>query len=137
MTENIMLTIGSQIRTMREKHGLTQAELGDLIGKTSKTVSSYENGKRMMPVGDLPALAKALNVSLFYFFLPMFVEPQESVEAVHEIFYQMNTKLQKHWINLGVQLMKSYSQNKFSETDEIDVTFLAITVKTNDSIDGR
>jgi transcriptional regulator with XRE-family HTH domain len=65
---DIYAQIGERIRTAREKQAITQEELGKRIGKTKTAVSSYEHGKRMVSVGDLPELANALKVSINYFF---------------------------------------------------------------------
>lgn len=49
---------------IREERGLTQKELGRLIGVAEATISNYENGKREPKLDKLVALADALNVSL-------------------------------------------------------------------------
>ena len=49
---------------IREEKGLTQKELGRLVGVAEATISNYENGKRDPKLDKLVALADALNVSL-------------------------------------------------------------------------
>lgn len=49
---------------IREERGLTQKELGRLIGVAEATISNYENGKREPKLDKLVALADALNVSI-------------------------------------------------------------------------
>ena len=36
--------IGENIKSLRKKHKLTQAQFGEIIGKSQSTVYSYENG---------------------------------------------------------------------------------------------
>jgi transcriptional regulator with XRE-family HTH domain len=60
--------IGQRIRAARELRGMTQDELGHFIGKTKTAISGYENGKRAIHLTELPELAKALDVSIGYFF---------------------------------------------------------------------
>ena len=36
---------GSTIKNLREKKGITQAELSEILGVSSKTVSKWETGK--------------------------------------------------------------------------------------------
>ena len=36
---------GATIKALREKHNLTQADLGEQIGVSSKTISKWETGK--------------------------------------------------------------------------------------------
>ena len=43
--------IGIFIALLRRERGITQAELGEKIGVTNKTVSRWENGKEKRPYG--------------------------------------------------------------------------------------
>lgn len=52
------------IKQLREKQGLTQAELAEKIGVSSKTVSKWETAKGLPDVSLLQPLAQALNISL-------------------------------------------------------------------------
>ena len=52
------------IRNLREKRGLTQAELAEKIGVSSKTVSKWETAKGLPDISLLQPLAQALNISL-------------------------------------------------------------------------
>lgn len=40
------MSIGDNIRKLRESHGLTQSQLGDAIGVSDKAVSTWESGNR-------------------------------------------------------------------------------------------
>ena len=55
---------GSTIRQLREKRNLTQAELGEKIGVSSKTVSKWETAKGLPDISLLLPLAQALGISL-------------------------------------------------------------------------
>ena len=55
---------GNTIRQLRENRGLTQAELAEKIGVSSKTVSKWETGKGLPDVTLLQPLAQALNISV-------------------------------------------------------------------------
>ena len=55
---------GSTIRQLREKRNLTQAELGEKIGVSSKTVSKWETAKGLPDISLLQPLAQALGISL-------------------------------------------------------------------------
>ena len=52
------------IRELREKRSLTQAELAEKIGVSSKTISKWETAKGLPDVSLLQPLAQALNISL-------------------------------------------------------------------------
>jgi transcriptional regulator with XRE-family HTH domain len=60
--------LGSRIREARERVGLSQEELAAAVSKDQGAISEYESGKRRLSATDLPALARALNVSLLYFY---------------------------------------------------------------------
>ena len=55
---------GSAIRQLREKRNLTQAQLGEQIGVSSKTVSKWETGKGLPDITLLQPLAQALGISV-------------------------------------------------------------------------
>ena len=55
---------GATIRQLRESRKLTQAELAETIGVSSKTVSKWETGKGLPDISLLQPLAGALGISL-------------------------------------------------------------------------
>ena len=55
---------GTAIRQRREERKLTQAELAEKIGVSSKTVSKWETGKGLPDISLLQPLAQALGVSI-------------------------------------------------------------------------
>ncbi len=59
-----MQKIGNFLSTLRKEHNLTQAELGDKIGVTNKTISRWENGNYLPPVEMLQILSNTFDVSI-------------------------------------------------------------------------
>ena len=57
-------TFGSRLRSFRKTQGLTQGELGEAIGASTRAVCSYERNECDPPVYVLAGLASALNVSI-------------------------------------------------------------------------
>lgn len=55
---------GATIKTLREKKGLTQAELADLLGVSSKAVSKWETAKGLPDITLIQPIADALSVSV-------------------------------------------------------------------------
>lgn len=55
---------GNTIRTLREKNGITQKELAEIISVSDKTISKWETNKGLPDIGIIEELAKALRVSL-------------------------------------------------------------------------
>lgn len=55
---------GNTIKDLRESRGLTQAELAERIGVSSKTVSKWETAKGLPDISLLQPLAGALGISV-------------------------------------------------------------------------
>ena len=55
---------GAAVKSLREKRGMTQAELADKIGVSSKTVSKWETARGLPDITLLQPLAQALGVSV-------------------------------------------------------------------------
>ena len=55
---------GSTIKQLREKRSMTQAELAERIGVSSKTISKWETAKGLPDVSLLQPLAQALGISI-------------------------------------------------------------------------
>ena len=60
--------VGSFIRFHRERAGLSQAELGDKVGKALETIGRIERGKISPSLDTLEAIATALDVEVREFF---------------------------------------------------------------------
>jgi len=55
---------GTTIRQLREKRNMTQAELAEKIGVSSKTVSKWETAKGLPDISLLQPLSQALGISV-------------------------------------------------------------------------
>ena len=58
------MSIGENIARFRKEKGLTQAELGDMLGVSNQAVSKWELGMTMPDVTLLPQISKVLGVTL-------------------------------------------------------------------------
>lgn len=58
--------IGQRLKEIREKRGYTQEYLAKKIGKTKRTISSYENDASNPHIDDLILICKALSISADY-----------------------------------------------------------------------
>ena len=56
----------NRIQKLRLYYGLTQKELGEVIGVTDRAISAYENGKRNPKKPNIDLMAKRLHVSPGY-----------------------------------------------------------------------
>ena len=55
---------GMTIKALRERRGMTQAELADQIGVSGKTISKWETARGLPDISLLQPLARALGVSV-------------------------------------------------------------------------
>jgi transcriptional regulator with XRE-family HTH domain len=62
-----MTDVGSQIRAARKSANLSQSELGEKIGRTSKTVRRYEQGKTQPDTNILSLIASATDHPVEFF----------------------------------------------------------------------
>ena len=58
------MTIGDNIKRLREAAGMTQEQLAEIMNVTHSAVSLWESGKRSMNVKQADKLAQALGVTL-------------------------------------------------------------------------
>ena len=58
------MSIGKNIARYRKAKGLTQEQLGELLGVTNQAVSKWELGVSMPDVMLLPKISKALGITL-------------------------------------------------------------------------
>lgn len=56
--------LGARIAEFRKSATITQVQLADTLGVSQQTVASWEVGRRGVPIATLPALARALSVSV-------------------------------------------------------------------------
>jgi len=57
---------GLRIKELRKRKGLTQKQLGDLLGVTKDAISHYENNTQTPPTAKIIKLAQYLNTSVDY-----------------------------------------------------------------------
>ncbi len=57
---------GKRIRKLREKKGMTQEQLADMVGVSYKTINAIENGSRGTTVDTLDLLADGLGSTIDY-----------------------------------------------------------------------
>ena len=64
MTKMDHYVTGATIKALREKYGMTQAELAEKLCVSDKAVSKWENGRGFPDVSLLEPLGKALHISV-------------------------------------------------------------------------
>ena len=57
------MSISENIKHLRESHGMTQAQFGDIAGVTDKAVSTWESGKKEPRMGAVQRLSEYFHIS--------------------------------------------------------------------------
>lgn len=57
------MSISENIKALRDKYGLTQAELGEIAGVSDKAVSTWENGTAEPRLGAIQKLADHFHIT--------------------------------------------------------------------------
>ncbi len=58
------MSVGEKIKLYRDKKGLTQEQLGELIGVKGATITRYEKNDRQPKIEQLTKIAAALSVEI-------------------------------------------------------------------------
>ena len=62
--------IGARVRVYRQKAGLTQEKLAEMIDVSFQQIQKYESGMTKLNTDRIQKLADALGISIFAFFEP-------------------------------------------------------------------
>lgn len=76
------MTVGENIRRIRQERGLTLKQLGDMVGVSESYIRAYESGRRNPKLSSLEALAQALAVNVEVLTNSDF----DGVKAMHRLF---------------------------------------------------
>ena len=86
--ENENTTLGYRIRTAREKAGIYQGKLAEMLGLTSgRIISNWENNVARPDADNIAKLCRALDVSAAYLigYYGSFAESEQLCEEDHEL----------------------------------------------------
>ncbi|NDO49816.1 helix-turn-helix transcriptional regulator [Lachnospiraceae bacterium MD335] len=77
-----LMTVGENIRRIRKERGLTQKQLGELVGASEAYIRAYESGRRNPKPSSLEKIANALAVN------PEVLENSDfdMIKAMHRLF---------------------------------------------------
>ncbi|MCV7078729.1 helix-turn-helix transcriptional regulator [Mycobacterium szulgai] len=64
MTDDFLVDFGAIVRRLRERRGMTQAELAERVNLGRTSMTNLERGNQNPPLSILPLLAQALGVSI-------------------------------------------------------------------------
>ena len=76
------MTVGENIRRIRQERNLTQKQLGELVGASEAYIRAYESGRRNPKQKSLETIAKALAVNVEVLTNSDF----DGIKAMHRLF---------------------------------------------------
>lgn len=78
----IMLSIGSKIKSLRKRRGLTQEQLAEAIGISFQAVSKWENGIALPDITLAPALASYFGITIDELFDYNLRETEKKIDTI-------------------------------------------------------
>lgn len=66
--ENLLIEMGERLHARRKQLGLTQEQLAELAGTTTRTISTAETGRKALRPENILKLCDALDISVDYLF---------------------------------------------------------------------
>lgn len=100
---NIQEQIGQRIAECRKKKGLKQAELADILKKSSRTVQAYESGETDLSISTLAAISHILGVSMNYL---IGYEPSAKLESLSDVLAFLFELDKKNELNFMIDVSK-------------------------------
>jgi transcriptional regulator with XRE-family HTH domain len=99
------IEIGRRIRALRLERGITQTQLGNLLGVTFQQIQKYEKGANRVAAARLQRVAQALDVPIMFFYTdPPATEQAKAQPNSMDVGFGF---LQTTW---AVRLMRAFSR---------------------------
>lgn len=90
MERNFKKSFGARVKYLRRLAGLSQEQLAESIGLSTKTISYIENSKNTLSFNKLPLLAKALSVPVYKLFV--FTDFEDNKELLEYLLTSASDK---------------------------------------------
>ena len=123
-------TIRKNLIELRNKKGISQADVGSVVGKSKNAVASWEQGLSTPDATTLYLLSKFYNVPLDYFYENHSMSKQEVMEEISRLTNDLNDSFRKELIEKLVQeTVNSVLNHKRSE--RLQQKYLDVTKPSN------
>ena len=90
MERNFKKSFGTRVRYLRKLAGLSQEQLAEQTGLSTKTISYIENSKNTLSFNKLPLIAKALGVPVYKLFV--FTDSDNNKEVLESLLNSATDK---------------------------------------------
>ena len=116
---------GNFLAELRAEKGLSQSELGEMLGVTNKAVSKWENGTAKPNTKLIPELAKVLGVSVEELFAAKRIEKDDEAEKVKSYLCAQKKKF-AYLYSAFLSVLLRLFQATCRIMDKLPLTFLRI-----------
>lgn len=126
--QELAIYIGLKIKEFRDKRGLTQKELADLIEMGNTTIANYEKGFRTPKKNTLFKIANALNVTIDDLFPVLKQSDNSIIESVEEILSQLDPEPYQHNVLTCAERQleeQKLAKKRLAEVHDIVVEYIA------------
>ena len=120
--------VGRRIRKIRTEKGISQAELGEMVGLNADRIQKYENGARKPKDDMLKSIAAALEVSTLALVDPNTTSYIGAMYAFFELEEHFNMKIEKTPADKspGLCLSVNFSDGMYRYMEEWYKTYTAM-----------
>lgn len=116
--------ISARIRMLRSSEGLSQEEMGKIVGASKSSISEYENGDTRIKIDKLEKYAKHFHVDLNYLTASEKSDPQSAVplfssrETAVILGYRHKSPREQRIIRLQAMTDEEYDELYGNEEDK-------------------
>ena len=125
VTTSVDEYVGLKLKIRRSAMGITQHELGDMVGVTFQQIQKYEKGANRVGAGRLYEFATILNVPVSYFFDGFNGKNIQHVLSDNKIVYDIDENYKSNVPDKEmITLIKFYSriQDKKTKNGIVNLT---------------
>ncbi len=114
------MSIGQNIRRLREEHGLSQSQLGQIAGVTDKAVSTWEIDSKVPRMGAVQKMADFFNVPKSAILddapssVPLHVAMTPALQTLESALEVLNKEGQEKLLDYADDLVRSGKYKKYN-----------------------
>ncbi len=125
------MTVGEKIRAARKQAGLTQKELGEIIGVSQSAIGQFERGSNIqfetcrkvasalnIPLSSLIDITDAIHLTAKKRNKRLEMEEKARTQELLDAYNQLETEGQIKVINYAKDLYPNYCKRNYSENNE-------------------
>lgn len=120
--------VGDKIRFFRNKKGITQKALADLIGKTESSIQKYECGSTEVPFSVLEKIANALDITILFLLDDEYLESasayfeEEGDSKTSALFHNMASLNKKLATDFYSERNANNGLHKYDDSIRVEIT---------------